>query len=514
LLNPGTYQIAADSYGVASHRNAGGGYSISFGPTPPFAITSIALQSNSVLLTWNALAGTTNLVQAAPGAADGSYSNNFLTISPPIIIPNNMPGFMVTNYLDVGGATNVPARYYRIFMGSPLLALFAAAPTNGPAPLTVTFTDNSTGAITNWFWSFGDGVTTNVSSAGITHTYTVAGTDTVQLIVSGLLGSSTNTQANLIVVAPLVALFTAAPTNGVPPLSVTFTDDSTGTITNWFWSFGDGVTTNVSSAGITHTYTGGGTYTVQLVVSGPTGSSTNTQADLIVLVSLADSAADPAYSGGWTNGSNGGIGFGPWMLTASGVIGSSSNGYFIGTSTNNAFGTGPGIDVDGKSWGIYANDNNFTAGYRAFDNSVPVGGGFKIDMDNGFIDTGNADGFVLRNGNVTGSYTNYNTGARFEFLYIGGDSSNSYKVVDNAGLYNIGVPFTGTGLHLVFTLNTADTYTLLVIDNASGDMNTVVNGTLGGAAGTTLNSLAVYNRNAGSGPDYDAFFNSIEIFGP
>lgn len=430
-LNPGTYQITVQATASANPYFASATFSLSFGPTLPFAITSIALQSNNVSLTWNALAGTTNLVQATNGAADGSYANNFLTISPPIIIPSGGPVFVSTNYLDVGGATNVPSRYYRIFSVSPLVAGFTAAPTNGPAPLTVTFTDNSTGTITNWFWDFGDGVTTNVSSAGITHTYTSAGTDTVQLIVSGPLGSSTNTQANLIVV--------------LPP---------------------------------------------------------------------ADNAADPAYSGGWTNGSNGGIGFAPWILTASGVIGSSSNGYFIGTSTNNAFGTSPGIDVDGKSWGIYANSNNFTAAYRGFDNAVPVGGGFRIDMRNGFINTGNADGFVLRTGNVTGSYTNYNTGSRFEFLYIGGDSSNSYKVVDNAGLYNIGMPFTGTGLHLVFTLNTADTYTLQVIDNASGDTNAVVNGTLGGPAGTALDSLAIYNRNAGSDSQFDAFFNSIEIFGP
>jgi len=67
-----------------------------------------------------------------------------------------------------------------------------------------------------------------------------------------------------------------------------------------------------------------------------------------------DNAADAAYTNGWNNGGNGGIGFGPWVLTGTGVLGSSSNGYFFATSTNNAFGTSPGIDVAGKSWGIYA----------------------------------------------------------------------------------------------------------------------------------------------------------------
>jgi PKD repeat protein len=69
------------------------------------------------------------------------------------------------------------------------------------APLAVTFTDTSTGSITNRFWNFGDGGTTNTTATSISHTYTVAGTSTVQLVVSGLGGVSTNTQANLISVA-------------------------------------------------------------------------------------------------------------------------------------------------------------------------------------------------------------------------------------------------------------------------------------------------------------------------
>jgi PKD repeat protein len=64
--------------------------------------------------------------------------------------------------------------------------------------LIVTFTDNSTGPISNRFWSFGDGSATNfVDATNPTHTYT-AGVYTVTLIVSGVGGSSTNTMENLI----------------------------------------------------------------------------------------------------------------------------------------------------------------------------------------------------------------------------------------------------------------------------------------------------------------------------
>ena len=83
------------------------------------------------------------------------------------------------------------------------------------------------------------------------------------------------------------AEFTATPTNGGAPLAVTFIDTSAGGITNRFWSFGDGASTNTSAAQVMHTYRFPGTNTVRLIVSGPYGFSTNTQDDLIIAVSLS-----------------------------------------------------------------------------------------------------------------------------------------------------------------------------------------------------------------------------------
>jgi PKD repeat protein len=75
---------------------------------------------------------------------------------------------------------------------------FTASTTNGPSPLPVTFTDASTGSITNWFWNFGDGKTTNfTASTNPTHTY-AAGTYNVTLIVNGYGGLATNIQSSLI----------------------------------------------------------------------------------------------------------------------------------------------------------------------------------------------------------------------------------------------------------------------------------------------------------------------------
>lgn len=80
----------------------------------------------------------------------------------------------------------------------------------------------------------------------------------------------------------------------------------------------------------------------------------------------ADDAGDPAYAGGWFYGDNGGTGFGPWVFTGIGPINSQWNGFYIGSSTNNGGGDVPGIDVNGQSWGIYANNGNYAAAYRSF----------------------------------------------------------------------------------------------------------------------------------------------------
>jgi PKD repeat protein len=93
-------------------------------------------------------------------------------------------------------------------------------------------------------------------------------------------------------VAP-VASFSATPTNGSWPLTVTFTDTSTGTLTNRFWDFGDGSTTNTTANVLTHTYGGSGTNTVSLTVSGPGGNSSVTLTNYIA-VDGEEAPATPA----------------------------------------------------------------------------------------------------------------------------------------------------------------------------------------------------------------------------
>ena len=64
-----------------------------------------------------------------------------------------------------------------------------AAPTTGPAPLTVTFADASTGGPTSWAWDFGDG-TSSTAQFPPAHVYTNAATYTASLVASNANGPS------------------------------------------------------------------------------------------------------------------------------------------------------------------------------------------------------------------------------------------------------------------------------------------------------------------------------------
>ncbi len=78
-----------------------------------------------------------------------------------------------------------------------------------------------------------------------------------------------------------MADFSGNPTAGSAPLTVNFTDQSTGDITSWSWDFGDGETS--TDQGPTHIYKDTGTYTVSITITGPGGTDTETKTDYITV---------------------------------------------------------------------------------------------------------------------------------------------------------------------------------------------------------------------------------------
>lgn len=84
----------------------------------------------------------------------------------------------------------------RVCRSTQPVADFTASPTSGFAPLTVVFTNTSTGYYTSSLWNFGDSQTSTLKNPG--HTYEAAGTFTVTLTVSGSGGMDTLTCPNYI----------------------------------------------------------------------------------------------------------------------------------------------------------------------------------------------------------------------------------------------------------------------------------------------------------------------------
>jgi PKD repeat protein len=159
---------------------------------------------------------------------------------------------------------------------------FTFAPDEGNAPMTVTFTATSSGNVTAWSWDFGDG---NVSSLqNPVYTYADAGIYTVTLNASNAYGFNVSTMTDAISVLPApVANFTGTPNEGNAPLTVTFTDASTGNVTAWNWDFGDGNTSAEQSP--VHTYVNAGTYTVSLNASNAYGFDVSVIADGVHVLS-------------------------------------------------------------------------------------------------------------------------------------------------------------------------------------------------------------------------------------
>ena len=103
---------------------------------------------------------------------------------------------------------------------------------------------------------------------------------------------------------PPSAAFSGAPTSGVVPMMVTFTNLSSNA-TNYVWNFGDGnMLSTGSNTNVTDTYTNAGSYTVILTAYGPGGISALTNSAYIVVTTPSSTNAVPdltvRYAGGST----------------------------------------------------------------------------------------------------------------------------------------------------------------------------------------------------------------------
>jgi hypothetical protein len=95
-----------------------------------------------------------------------------------------------------------------------------------------------------------------------------------------------------------------------------------------------------------------------------------------VITNAFDFGADAAYSGGWTNGANGGTGFGAWAISSGTAGAGNFAGAFIGNPTDGGVG-----GMSTQSFGLFANPanaGNFVTASRGINSALAVGQTFSF----------------------------------------------------------------------------------------------------------------------------------------
>lgn len=173
----------------------------------------------------------------------------------------------------------------------------------GCAPLTVQFPDSLTTQNVTWLWNMGDGTTS--AAPAPEHTYG-PGTYTVSLTVTTPAGCSANAlnTSTITAFAPPVAAFSASTySTDMNAPTIQFTDESTGAINGYSWSFGDGGTS--ADQHPEHTWTDIGLFDVELTVQDVNGC-TATATQQVELLPVYDIVIPNAFTPNTGGGGGGG----------------------------------------------------------------------------------------------------------------------------------------------------------------------------------------------------------------
>ncbi|MCA1684070.1 MAG: PKD domain-containing protein, partial [Actinobacteria bacterium] len=218
--------------------------------------------------------------------------------------------------VDTGGIPASAIGQVTVFVTSPPpVAVLLAIPTNGPAPLAVSFDGSpstaGTGAtLSSWTLDFGAGEGPPISGTGDpqaptgSHTYVTTGPHTATLTVTQAISpliclgrppclAEAQTDSAQVVITvtlpPPVAVLGANPTSGTAPLAVSFdgspsTAGAGATLSSWTLDFGAGEGPPISGTGApppltgSHTYVTTGPHTATLTVTQSDGQSDSAQA--------------------------------------------------------------------------------------------------------------------------------------------------------------------------------------------------------------------------------------------
>lgn len=201
-----------------------------------------------------------------------------------------------------------------------------------------------------------------------------------------------------------------------------------------------------------------------------------------------DSATNPTYvANGWTNGQNGGTGWGGgWQLT-----GGPNAGFFLAVT-----GGVSNLDIGPRAWGLWAHSEGLCAAVRPLAGKLNVGDVLTVRFENNGIETSGSTGIGLQN----------RFGQNlFEFLFVGGGTN--YVFNDSVINRPSGIPWTPNGLTLAFELTSPMTYRFTV-------NSTELTGVLAVTSESVIDRFRVWNFKAGGGEGNNVYFTDLAISGP
>ena len=238
----------------------------------------------------------TNTSTPLPGSArwdfgDGTFSDSLH----PIKAFTNAGNYVITMVSNNGACKDSVSKEITV-ISKPEISFFATDTVSCQAPFNVNFTNttiagsNFAAEAVTWFWSFGDGNTSNEKSPS--HTYTKEGEYTVKLLVTNASGCTDSlVMKKYVRIKVPTAAITNLPKKGCAPLQHTFTSviNSIEPIVTYRWNFGDG---NYSdSVKPTHVYTKVGVYDITLTYTTKSGCSQTVKVDRGIMVGDKPTAA-------------------------------------------------------------------------------------------------------------------------------------------------------------------------------------------------------------------------------
>ena len=190
-----------------------------------------------------------------------------------------------------------------VFGQTPVQANFSSSASSGcTSPITVSFTDQSTGNPTNWWWSFGDGTSSTVQNP--THAYQQPGTYWVTLSVwNGTFGDSTSMW--LTIGGPQIFGISPSQTLTCGPGPVEFlgfVDTILNVGLTWQWDISGPLTLSSTDSAFQTNLSLPGTYQVQLIVNDGTCADTMVSSLIVPQgITIGSTVVDETCSG--ANGS-------------------------------------------------------------------------------------------------------------------------------------------------------------------------------------------------------------------